>query len=209
MSQPIRGQDGHLDFPIDPKNTHLEEDVEILLPVNFRWIAFNGSGEKSKMSQPLRGQGGHLFFNWPEKHKLGRGRWDLASCQVSLNSVQKFQMRSRKCEKLMPTDNACAHKSAKQSQKVKGINYRFYDLVWFSSSFLSLPECPPSPVVARYISPVFSPAPAPVFPGRRAWRCRPSGGTHSPSQVLPSPQQASLSLHLADPSVVIPIIKQT
>ena len=34
------------------------------------------------------------FSDWPEKHKLGRGRWDLASCQVSLNSVQR---RSRKC----------------------------------------------------------------------------------------------------------------
>ena len=33
----------------------------------------------------------------PEKHKLGRGRWELAFCQVSLNSVQKFQRKSRKC----------------------------------------------------------------------------------------------------------------
>ena len=32
-----------------------------------------------------------------EKHKLGRGCWDLASCQVSLNSVLRFQRRSRKC----------------------------------------------------------------------------------------------------------------
>ena len=36
MSQPIRGQGGHLDFPISPKNTNLVEDVEILLPVKFR-----------------------------------------------------------------------------------------------------------------------------------------------------------------------------
>ena len=56
------------------------------------------SEEKLKMSQPIRGQGGHLVFSYrPEKHKLGRGRWDLASCQVSLNSVQRFQRRSRKC----------------------------------------------------------------------------------------------------------------
>ena len=33
MSQPIRGQGGHLVFLIDPKNTNLVEDVEILLPV--------------------------------------------------------------------------------------------------------------------------------------------------------------------------------
>ena len=36
MSQPIRGKGGHLDFPIGSKNTNLEEDVEILLPVKFR-----------------------------------------------------------------------------------------------------------------------------------------------------------------------------
>ena len=38
-----------------------------------------------------------LFFRSAQKHKLGRGRWDLSSCQVSLNSVQRFQRRSRKC----------------------------------------------------------------------------------------------------------------
>ena len=32
-----------------------------------------------------------------EIHKLGRGHRDLASCQVSLNSIQRFQRRSRKC----------------------------------------------------------------------------------------------------------------
>ena len=38
------------------------------------------------------------FTDWPEKkHKLGRGRWDLASCQVLSNFVQRFQRRSRKC----------------------------------------------------------------------------------------------------------------
>ena len=36
MSQPIRGQGGHLVFPIGPKNTNLVEGVEILLPVKFR-----------------------------------------------------------------------------------------------------------------------------------------------------------------------------
>ena len=35
MFQPIRGQGGHLVFPISPKNTNLVEDVEILLPVKF------------------------------------------------------------------------------------------------------------------------------------------------------------------------------
>ena len=38
MSEPIRGQGGHLVFPIGRKNTNLVEDVEILLPVKFRKI---------------------------------------------------------------------------------------------------------------------------------------------------------------------------
>ena len=35
MSQPIRGQGGHLVVPIGPKNTNLVEYVEILLLVKF------------------------------------------------------------------------------------------------------------------------------------------------------------------------------
>ena len=146
MSQPIRGQGGHLVFPIGRKNTNIVEDVEIFLSVKFHWIPFSGFRGKSKMSQPIRGQGGHLVFpispkntnlvedieillhvkfRWipfrgfrgevknvsanqrpgqpscysdrPPKNKLGSGRWDLAFCQVSLNSVQLFQRRSRKC----------------------------------------------------------------------------------------------------------------
>ena len=38
------------------------------------------------------------FSDQPKKHKLGRGHWDLACWQVSLNSVQRFQRRSWKCE---------------------------------------------------------------------------------------------------------------
>ena len=50
------------------------------------------------MSQPIRGQGGHLVFSdRHEKHKLGRGRCDLASYQVSLNFIKWFQRRSQKC----------------------------------------------------------------------------------------------------------------
>ena len=36
MYQPIRGKEGHLVFPIGPKNTNLVEEVEMLLPVKFR-----------------------------------------------------------------------------------------------------------------------------------------------------------------------------
>ena len=80
------------------KNTNLVEDVEILLPVKFRWIPFSGfRGEVENVSANQRPGRPSCFSNRPEKHKLGRGRWDLASCQVSLNSVQRFQRRSRKC----------------------------------------------------------------------------------------------------------------
>ena len=98
MSQPIRGQDGHLVFPIGPKNTNLVEDIEILLPVKFRWILFSGfRGEVKNVSANQRPGRPSCFSNRPEKHKLGRGHWDLASCQVLLNSVQQFHRRSRKC----------------------------------------------------------------------------------------------------------------
>ena len=46
MSQPIRGQGGHLVFPIGPKNTNLVEGIEILLPLKFRWILFSGFREE-------------------------------------------------------------------------------------------------------------------------------------------------------------------
>ena len=98
MSRPIRGQGVHLVFPIGPKNSKLVEDVDILLPVKFRWIPFSGFRiEVENVSANQRPGRPSCFSDRPEKHKLGRGRWDLASCQVSLNSVQRFQRRSRKC----------------------------------------------------------------------------------------------------------------
>ena len=73
MSQPIRGQDGHLVFPIGPKNTNLVEDVEILLPVKFRWIPFSGfRGEVENVSANQRPGRSSCFSDRPEKHKLGR-----------------------------------------------------------------------------------------------------------------------------------------
>ena len=85
-------------FFFGPKNTNLEEDVEILLPVKFRWIPFSGfRGEVENVSANQRQGPPSCFSDRLETHKLGRGRWDLASCQVSLNSVQRVQRRSRKC----------------------------------------------------------------------------------------------------------------
>ena len=97
MSQPIRGQGSHLIFPISPKNTNLLEDVEILLPVKFHWIRFKRFREEVENFSANQRPGLPSYFsNQPEKHKLGRGRWDLASRQASLNSVQTFQRRSQK-----------------------------------------------------------------------------------------------------------------
>ena len=96
MSRPIRGQEGHLVFPIGPKNTNLVEEIEILLPVKFRWIQFSSFREVENVSANQRPGRPSSFSDRPEKHKLGRGHWYLASCQVSLNSVQRFQRRRRK-----------------------------------------------------------------------------------------------------------------
>ena len=98
MSQPIRGKGGHLVFLIDPKNTNLVGDTEILLPVKFCWILFSGfRGEVENVSANQRPGRPSCFSDRPKKHKLDRGYWDLTSCQVSLNSVQQFQRRSRIC----------------------------------------------------------------------------------------------------------------
>ena len=50
------------------------------------------------MSQ-IGGQDGHLVFLIGKKKKnlISKEHRDLASCQVSLNSVWWFQRRSRKC----------------------------------------------------------------------------------------------------------------
>ena len=76
-------------IPFDPKNTNLIEDIQILLPVKFQWIPFSGFTEANQRpGRPSR------FSDPSEKHKIDRRRWDLASCQVSLNSIQRFH-RSR------------------------------------------------------------------------------------------------------------------
>ena len=58
----FRGRGCHIVFLIGQKKINLVEDVEILLPVKFRWIPFGVSDEKSKISQTIRGQVGNLVF---------------------------------------------------------------------------------------------------------------------------------------------------
>ena len=67
MSPPIRGQGGHLVFPIGPKNTNLVEDVMILLPVKFRWIPFSGFRVVENVSAKQKPGQPSCFFDWPEK----------------------------------------------------------------------------------------------------------------------------------------------
>ena len=62
MSQQIRGQGGHLVFPIGPKNTNLVKALRSCFLSSFVEFRSAVSQEKSKMSQPIRGQGGHLVF---------------------------------------------------------------------------------------------------------------------------------------------------
>ena len=60
------------------QNTNLVEDVEILLPVKFSWILFSGFREEVENVSANQKQGWPSCFSYrPEKHKLGRGRWDL------------------------------------------------------------------------------------------------------------------------------------
>ena len=85
-------------FTDRPKNTILEEDVRILLSVKFHWIPFRDfRGKIENISANQKPGWPSCFFYRPEKHKIGRGRLDLAICQVSLNSVQWFLKRSQKC----------------------------------------------------------------------------------------------------------------
>ena len=65
MSQPIRGREGHLVFPIGTENTNLVEDVEILLPVEFRWIPFCGFSEVENVAVNQRQGRPSCFFDRP------------------------------------------------------------------------------------------------------------------------------------------------
>ena len=97
MSQPIGGWGSHFVFLIGPKNTNLVEGVEILLPVKFRWILFSCFYREVENFSANQRQGRPSCFSYrPQKHKLARGLWDLASYQVLLNSVQRLLQRSRK-----------------------------------------------------------------------------------------------------------------
>ena len=67
MFQQIRGQGGHLVFPIGPKNTNKVDDIKILLPVKFRWIPFSGfRGEVEIVSANQKPGRPSCFYDRPE-----------------------------------------------------------------------------------------------------------------------------------------------
>ena len=76
MSQPMRGQGGHLIFP----QCHKLSKRRIKSCFLSSFIEFHSavSEKKSKMSHAIRGQGGHLVF------------LDLASWQ-DLITIERFQ----------------------------------------------------------------------------------------------------------------------
>ena len=91
------GQGDQFCLLIDPKNTNVVRNVEILLPVKLRWIPLGRFQRRSRKCVSQSEAGWPSWFSdQSEKHKLGRGRLDLTFCQVSLNSVLLIQ-RSRKC----------------------------------------------------------------------------------------------------------------
>ena len=82
MFQPIRGQGGHLVFPIGPKNTNLVEGVEILLPIKFSLNSVQRFQRRSrKCLSQSEARRPSCFSDRLEKHKVGRGRW--RSCFLS------------------------------------------------------------------------------------------------------------------------------
>ena len=83
ISQLIRARGVHFVFPICPKNTNFVEDIEILLPIKFHLILFSGCrGEVENVSANQSPGRSSRCSDRPEKHKLGKGRWDLVNIPV-------------------------------------------------------------------------------------------------------------------------------
>ena len=74
------------------------EDVEILIPARFCWIQLSGfRWEVENVSAANQRPGRPSCFFFRSAQKVVREHWDHASCQVSLNSIQRLQRRSLKC----------------------------------------------------------------------------------------------------------------
>ena len=161
MSQPIRGQGGHLIFPIGPKNTNSVEGVEILLPIKFCWIPFSGFREEVENMKVYKGQTDDgqcmitivhlslrlrctknvsanqrpgqptLLKDQPETHKLGRDRWVLASVKFRQNL---FHGCSREGQNILENQRQ-GWPSLLRNQPVKSVPLYRTRSPWFFVSF--------------------------------------------------------------------------
>ena len=121
----------------------LVEDVEILLPVKFRWMLFRGFREEVKNVSAYQRSGPPSWFSdWPEKHTnlvefasqqevsdeyfvywlawiqgYGRLHWELASNNVVLKWVQRLRRRNHKCLNQSETGTAFVFKIEMKTKK--------------------------------------------------------------------------------------------
>ena len=90
---------------IGPKNTILVEDVDILLPVNFRWIPLSGfRGEVENISANKRPGWPSCFSDW---HKKKHKTWQRTLKSCFLPSFIEFR-------------SAVSEEKSKMSQPIRG-----------------------------------------------------------------------------------------
>ena len=85
---------GRLSFFFDRPE---KQDVKILPPIKFCLLLFSDFREDENVTNNQRPGRSSCFSYSPDKHVLVTGRWYIAPDQVSLNSVQWFQRKIRKC----------------------------------------------------------------------------------------------------------------
>ena len=95
---------GHLEFPIGKRFTSLVQDHPMLIPAVTIQLAWWFLTRGFLKFQPMRKHHGpwqpFWISNQHQKHKPGRGPSSEHFWQVWLISVQRFQRRRFKCEKL-------------------------------------------------------------------------------------------------------------
>ena len=82
-----------------PKNTNLVEDFQYLLLFKFLQNLLSNWRVKAENVSTNQRPDNRLVHRLIQKHKLGKGCWVLAFCQLSSKSISRF-WRSWKCEKL-------------------------------------------------------------------------------------------------------------
>ena len=97
------GHGGHLFYRSAPKNTDLIENVEILLPVKFRWIPFSGFREEVKNVSANKRPGRPSFFPISPKTQT----WKRTLRSSFLSSFVEFR-------------SAVSEKKSKMSQPIRG-----------------------------------------------------------------------------------------